>query len=134
MATTAGYPRLTSYGIIVRAIVLACSARTARAEDGPSIVKDSVIVTASHISGSEDAPKEKQLQWKPGISFSINGPIPDGSQEFVLFSYPGHKDFAKFDCKPGEVLEGRPVKFEECLAPDKFTTDYTGPVDFAIHL
>jgi hypothetical protein len=93
--------------------------------------KDSVKVLAAQISGSEDAPKEKQLQWKPGISFNVNGPIADGSQLYLVFSYPGHKDFAKFNCK---TSEGEAFKVEECLASDKMTTDYTGPVDFAIHL
>jgi len=103
-------------------------------EEGPSIAKDSVRVQAAHISGSEDAPKEKQLQWKPAIWFNVNGPVADGSQLTVEFSYPGRKDFSKLTCKADQTPAGETLKIEECLGSDKFTTGYVGPVDFSIHL
>jgi hypothetical protein len=64
----------------------------------------------------------------------VNGPIAGGSQLWVAFGYPGKKEWAKFDCKTSEVPEGESLQVDECFAPDKFTTDYVGPVDFSIHL
>src|SRR5207237_7624137 len=48
---------------------------SAAQESQPTIAKDSVQVFTANISGSLDAPKDKQLKWKPGISFRVNGPI-----------------------------------------------------------
>lgn len=129
MRRTARFSRIVLCGLVALAF-----GGTALGEDGPSIAKDSVVVQAAHISGSEDAPKEKQLQWKPEIAFNVNGPIADGSQVWVEFSYPGHKEFSKFNCQTNAVPAGEMLKVEECLGPDKFTTDYVGPVDFSIHL
>src|SRR5262245_23191333 len=111
MALTARYPRLAWFVVIVFGVAM--RGNITKGEEGPSIAKDSVQVLAAHISGSEDAPKEKQLQWKPGMSFKVNGPIADGSQLYLVFSYPGHKDFAKFDCKTSETQEGQTFKVEE---------------------
>ena len=105
------------------------------AEDGqPTIAKDSVQVLTANISGSQDAPKDKQLQWKPGISFRVNGPLASGSQLWVEFGYPGQKDWAKYDCKTRETPAGESLEVSECLASDRMTTPYVGPVDFSIHL
>src|SRR6266487_1041433 len=73
------------------------------AQNEPTIAKDSVKVFTADISGSRDAPKDKQLQWKPGISFRVNGPISGGSQLWVEFGYPGRKEWAKFDCQTREI-------------------------------
>src|SRR5260370_39979733 len=54
---------------------------SAAQEGQPTIAKDSVQVFTANISGSLDAPKDKQLQWKPGISFRVNGPIASGRPE-----------------------------------------------------
>jgi len=119
---------------LLAALAMTLSSAMALADDKPTIQKDSVKVIASHISGSEDAPKDSSLRWKPGISFIVNGPIADGSQLWVTFSYPGHDNFSKFDCETSAVADGKTLAVEETLGPDKFTADYTGPVDFAIHL
>lgn len=100
----------------------------------PSIAKDSVQVFTANISGSMDAPKDKQLQWKPGISFRVNGPIAGGSQLWVEFSYPAHPGWAKFECRTRETPAGESLQIDECLARDNMTTPYVGPVDFSIHL
>jgi len=111
------------------------SAGNSAAQEGqPTIAKDSVQVFTANISGSLDAPKDKQLQWKPGISFRVNGPIASGSQLSVEFGYPGRKDWAKFDCNTGEIAQGKWWQVSECTATDKMTTPYVGPVDFSIHL
>jgi hypothetical protein len=107
---------------------------TAGAEDQPTIAKDSVRVFTANISGSLDAPKDISLQWKPGISFRVNGPIASGSQLWVEFGYPGRKNWAKFDCKTGEIAQGQWWQVSDCTATDKMTTPYVGPVDFSIHL
>ncbi len=103
-------------------------------EGQPMIAKDSIQVFTANISGSLDAPKDKQLQWKPGISFRVNSPITSGSQLWVEFGYPGRPNWAKFDCKTGEVAQGQSWQVDECLAPDRMTTPYVGRVDFSIHL
>src|SRR5438309_740680 len=106
----------------------------ARADEGASIAKDSVQVFTANISGSEDAPKDKSLQWKPGISFRVNGPIADGSQLWVEFGYPGRANWAKYDCRTRETPAGESLAVSEYLASDKMTSPYVGPVDFSIHL
>ena len=126
--------RLRSLGLLSAVLAMILAPPATMADDEPTIDKDSVVVIAAHISGSTDAPKDKQLQWKPGISFRVNGPIAGGSQLFVQFGYPGRKDWAKFDCKTGEISQGRWWQVEECLASDKLTTPYVGPVDVSIHL
>ena len=108
--------------------------KSAAQESQPTIAKDSVQVFTANISGSQDAPKDKQLQWKPGISFRVNGPIASGSQLSVEFGYPGRKDWAKYDCRTRETPAGESLEVSECLASDKMTTPYVGPVDFSIHL
>ncbi len=110
------------------------AARPARAQDQPTVQKDSVQVLTANISGSRDAPKDIQLQWKPSISFRVNGPIAGGSQLWVQFGYPGRPNWAKFECDAREVDQGQSLEVDECFAPDKMTTPYVGPVDFSIHL
>ena len=111
------------------------SAGNSAAQEGqPTIAKDSVQVFTANISGSLDAPKDKQLQWKPGISFRVNGPIASGSQLWVEFGYPGRANWAKYDCRTRETPAGESLEVSECLASDKMTTPYVGPVDFSIHL
>lgn len=111
------------------------SAGNSAAQEGqPTIAKDSVQVFTANISGSLDAPKDKQLQWKPGISFRVNGPIASGSQLWVEFGYPGRMNLAKFDCNTREIAQGKWWQVSECTATDKMTTPYVGPVDFSIHL
>ena len=133
MTETARNMKRLSCGILACAVLVVAWGQAARGEEGPSIAKDSVRVQAAHISGSEDAPKEKQMQWKPEIWFNVNGPVADGSQLTVEFSYPGHKEFSKFSCKASETPAGEVLKIDECFGPDKFTTDYVGPVDFSIN-
>jgi hypothetical protein len=110
------------------------SGGNAAGEGQPTIAKDSVQVFTANISGSMDAPKDKQLQWKPGISFRVNGPIASGSQLSVEFGYPGHPGWAKYECRTRETPAGESLEVSECLASDKMTTPYVGPVDFSIHL
>ena len=124
--------RSVLFGFLPAIAAILLPARFSRADDAPVIAKDSIVVMAAHISGSEDAPKDKSVQWKPGISFKVKGPIPDGARLFVTFGYPGHPDWSKIDCKPEE--DGEMMKVDEALGSDKFTTDYVGLVDFAIRL
>jgi hypothetical protein len=126
--------RVPWLGLVAAVAVMSLVEACALADEGPSIAKDSVQVVTANISGSEDAPKDKSQQWKPGISFRVNGPIADGSQLWVQFGYPGRTDWVKFDCQTHEVAAGESLQVEEAVGPDKFTTDYVGPVDFSIHL
>src|SRR5258706_4542505 len=91
------------------------------ADDAPTIDKDSLVVITAEISGSRDAPKDKQLQWKPGISFRVNGPIAGGSQLWVQFGYPGRKDWAKFDSSTSETPAGESWHIKEGVTSDKLT-------------
>ena len=102
-------------------------------EDQPTIAKDSVQVFTANIGGSLDA-KDTTLQWKPGISFRVNGPIASGSQLSVEFGYPGRNNWAKFDCDTRDIAQGRWLQVSKCTATDKMSTAYVGPVDFSIHL
>jgi hypothetical protein len=64
----------------------------------------------------------------------VNGPIASGSQLWVEFGYPARKDWAKYDCRTRETPAGESLQVSECLASDRMTTPYVGPVDFSIHL
>jgi hypothetical protein len=134
MKTNRTYSPNLLFVLMATLSLVVAAAKPVRADDEPTIDKDSVEVIAAHISGSLDAPKDKQLQWKPGISFRVNGPIAGGSQLWVQFGYPGRKDWAKYDCSTRETPAVKSLHISECLASDKLTTPYVGLVDFSIHL
>lgn len=105
-------------------------AGAARADEGPTVAKDSVVVTAEEHNGSTDL-KKGTYGWRPFIKFHVNGPVASGSQLSVEFGYPGKKTWLKLDCPTQEVEAGQSFD-SECNGSDKDITPYAGPVDFAI--
>jgi len=107
--------------------------KAALAEDQPTIIKDSVQITASTINqfhGSYDT-----WSWVPNLAFRVNGPIASGSQLYAEFSLPTGP-WVKFDCKTGEIAADHWWN-TECggrdIPEDKGVT-YTGSVSFAIKI
>jgi hypothetical protein len=108
---------------------------TARAQDQPTIQKDSVQVTAFTLSSYKK--DFKVFSWVPRLQLRVNGPVASGSQIYAEFNLPGGTSW-KFDCKTEERGAGHVLKIEECggrdaLGEDKGTT-YTGPVNFTIKM
>jgi len=109
------------------------AATAAAGQDGPSVAKDSIQLTAftnNSYRGNYD-----NWSWVPKIQFRVNGPIVSGSQLYVEYTIPGGAP-VKFDCATEETGSDRWWK-TECggrdIPEDKSTT-YTGPFQFAIKL
>jgi hypothetical protein len=107
---------------------------TTAAQDQPTIIKDTVQVTAFTVNsykGSYD-----YWSWLPKMAFRVNGPIESGGQLYVEFSQPGTGTWLKFDCATEPIQKGRWWK-TECGGRDageaKAST-YTGTVTFAIKI
>ena len=112
------------------------SATNSLAQDQPTIVKDSVQVSAfTHSSYKGDF---KTWSWVPKTQFRVNGPIPSGSQLYVEFNVPGLGPWVKYDCGTQETQKGRWWQPDECGGPNGIPEDkgitYTGPVNFAIKM
>src|SRR5438105_12908395 len=121
---------LTSLALFV---VLFSTART-KAQDQPTIQKDSVQVTAFTLSSYKK--DFKVFSWVPRLNLRVNGPIASGSQIYAEFTASGAA--WKFDCKTEEIGAGRWWQVEDCggrdaLGEDKGTT-FTGPVNFTIKM
>lgn len=103
------------------------------APDQPTIVKDSIQVTAFTFSvykGNYDV-----WSWVPKVEYVVNGPIPSGSQLYAEFTLPTGA-WVKFDCKtnitqPGDWMKtscgGRDI-------PEAKSSTYIGPVNFTIRM
>lgn len=106
---------------------------TARAQDQPTIAKDSVQVTAFTFNvykGNYDV-----WSWVPKMQFRVNGPIASGSQFYVQFSLPTGP-WVKFDCDTNSIEKGYWWK-TECggrQIPEAQSSTYTGPVTFTIKM
>jgi hypothetical protein len=109
--------------------------RVARAQDEPTIAKDSVQVTAWTVSSYKK--NFGTWSWVPALKFRVNGPIASGSQLYAEFGYPGAPSWVKFDCPTGEAQPGHWWR-TECGGRDVEesgkSTLYTGPVKFAIKM
>ncbi len=107
---------------------------SATGQDGPTIAKDSVQVTAYTLNVYRK--NYDVWSWLPRIEFRVNGPIPSGSQLYAEFSMPTGGSWVKFDCATEETERGRWWK-TSCggrdIPEDKGST-YTGTVNFAIKL
>ena len=106
----------------------------ARAQDEPTIAKDSVQVTAwTH---NEYKKNEKIYSWVPKIDFRVNGPIASGSQLYVEFKLPTGP-WVAFDCKTGPIGPGYWWEVKECGGreiPAAKGVIHTGLVSFSIGL
>src|SRR5260370_39153449 len=85
------------------AVVVLLSAVTAKAQDQPTIAKDSVQVTAFTLSSYKK--DFKVFSWVPKLNLRVNGPIASGSQIYAEFTAPGSGPW-KFDCKTEETGAG----------------------------
>lgn len=117
-------------------LLLGALALPAQAQDQPTIVKDSVVVTAfTH----EDGPSNRVgdlPSWTPEIKFRVNEPIPSGSRLWVEFSYPGKKNWLTGDCAFGTSFGG--TSSFACPGERHFerekSTRFLGMTDFVIHI
>ena len=122
---------LTSLALLV---ILFSTSKT-KAQDQPTIAKDSVQVNAFTLSSYKK--DFKVFSWVPTLKLRINGPIASGSQLYAEFTVPGGTTW-KFDCPTQETEKGRWWQSDQCggrdaLGEDKGIT-YTGPVNFTIKM
>jgi hypothetical protein len=126
-------------------LLLAAAAGRARADEQPSIAKDSVRVTATPVSAAfKNGKRVEGSSWLPAIEFRINGPIPSESHFSVEFQLPGGKPWVTYDCPDvnmevkagfwwktacGALLVDRPASVRE----DKATA-VTGTIPFTIRV
>ncbi len=96
------------------------------ADDVPTIVKNSVRVTANYNSKDPGG-------WVPQIAYWVNGPIASGSQLSVEFSLPTKPKWVAFDCHTGEIKKGEWWKVSCGIGYDE-SVSYAGPVGFTIRL
>jgi hypothetical protein len=110
------------------------STNSAANQDQPTIMKDTVQVTAftyNVYKGNYD-----NWSWVPIIKYRVNGPIPSGGQLYVEFSLPTGA-WVKFDCRTEETAAGRWWQVEcggRDGVPEAQSSTYTGPVSFNIKL
>ena len=132
VSTVALWP---SIAIITAALIILLSTSPARAQDQPTIQKDSVQVTAFTLSSYKK--DFKVFSWVPKLNMRVNGPIASGSQLYAEFTAPGATPW-KFDCRTQEIVAGRWLKVEDCGGRDALGEDrgitYTGPVSFTIKM
>lgn len=113
---------------------MAAAPLPARAQDEPTIAKDSVQVTAWSIP--EYRKNDKLWSWVPKIEFRVNGPIASGSQLYVEFKLPTGA-WLSFDCKTGQTQKGYWWEVKDCggvALPREKGVTYTGMVSFSIGL
>ena len=126
--------RLTCAFIIAFVFVaLPALSGSATTQDGPTIAKDSIQITAFTFNvykGNYD-----QWSWAPRMQFRVNGPIASGSQLYVEFSTPTGP-WVKFDCNTDTIEKGYWWK-TECGGrdiPEDKGSLYTGPMNFTIKM
>ena len=126
--------RLTCAFIVALVFVaLPALSGSATTQDGPTIAKDSIQITAFTFNvykGNYD-----QWSWVPRMQFRVNGPIASGSQLYVEFSTPTGP-WVKFDCNTDAIEKGYWWK-TECggrQIPEAQGSLYTGPVTFTIKM
>jgi hypothetical protein len=132
--------KLTSVFIALSLVVIGLflsAGGSAASQDQPTIVKDSLQVTA--FTNNFYHKNYDIWSWVPKMEFRVNGPIASGSQIYVEFTQPGTAGaWVKFDCPTEETQAGSYMK-TECGARDipgneEKSNTYTGPVSFAIKL
>jgi hypothetical protein len=120
------------FSCLVLPAMIAAFANAARADDEPTIAKDSIRITfETGRTGAYEKPG-----WVPAIEYRVNGPIASGSTLSVEFTLPGKSPWVSFDCRTGETEKGRWWKAQcggESVSNDKAVV-YTGPVGFTIRL
>ena len=114
-------------------VSLPSSVQMSTLQDGPTIAKDSIQVTAFTVNSFKG--NYDNWSWLPQMKFRVNGPLESGSQLYVEFRTPAGS-WLKFDCETGTIQKGFWWK-TECggrdIGEDK-GIQYTGPVDFTIKM
>jgi hypothetical protein len=120
--------------LLVLLALLGAAGQTARAQDEPAIVKDSIQFTA--YTNNSYQKNWDVWSWVPRMAFHVNGPVASGDQFYVEVTLPGRGLWVKFDCSTDETPQGRWMG-TECGGsdiPEEKSVTYTGPVSFAIRL
>ena len=116
-------------------VVVILFSSLAKAQDQPTIQKDSVYVSAFTLSSYKG--DFKTWSWVPKTQFRVNGPIPSGSHLYVEFTVPGVGPWVKYDCETREAQKGF-WSGTECggrdAVPEAKGITYTGPVSFSIKM
>ncbi len=117
-------------------LLLSAASPSARAQDEPTIVKDSVQVKTNAYADGPTGRVGQLPSWTPRITFRVNEPIPSGSRIWVEFSYPGKKGWLTGDCSSGSEFSGSTPW--NCPAENDFgkekSTRFLGMMDFVIHI
>ncbi len=127
-------------GILIPVIALwvsvalgAVHSHGARAEDAPTIAKDSIRITftTGRVIGAYEKPG-----WVPAIAFRVNGPIASGSTLSVEFGLPDKSNWVTFDCPTEETAADASLDVEggADAVSNKKAVEYTGALNFAIKL
>ena len=132
-ALTKNTVRIGTLALLFSLIFLTSPVNSASVDDQPTVVKDTVQVTAFTFNvykGNYDF-----WSWVPVIKYRVNGPIPSGGQLFVEFTLPTGP-WVSFDCQTEETQAGRwwQVDCGGRDIPEAKSSTYTGPVNFAIKL
>ena len=111
------------------------ASQPASAQDGPTIIKDSIAVQAYPLSSYR---KNFDIwSWVPMIDFEVHGPIASGDQLFVEFTRPGGGPWAKVDCETHEIAADYTMR-TSCggrdKIPDEKAINTPGILGFAIKL
>lgn len=85
-------------------IAIAFTTSFVRAQDQPTIQKDSVQATAFTVNSYKG--KFDTWSWLPKLNFTVNGPIQSGSRLYAEFSSPTGTPWVKFDCATEETRPG----------------------------
>lgn len=116
--------------------LLGAGSEEARAQEGPTIVKDSIrarAYTHSSYRGNFDT-----WSWVPLVEFEVNGPVASGDQFFAEFSLAGRPGvWAKVNCDTQETAEGYRME-TSCGGrddiPEEKGVNTVGTYTFAIRL
>lgn len=128
--------RLSAIAFLVSLVLLTSpnsSASSAHLDDQPTIMKDTVQVTAFTIN--EYKKNYDFWSWVPVTQFRVNGPIPSGGQLYVEFALPTGP-WVSYDCATQETQPGYwwGVDCGGRNIPEEKASTYTGPVTFTIKL
>jgi hypothetical protein len=116
--------------------LLSAGSGEARAQEGPTIAKDSIRARAyTHNSYRGNF---EIWSWVPLVEFEVNGPVASGDQLFAEFSLAGRPGvWAKVNCDTEETAQGHRMK-TSCGGrddiPEEKGVNAVGTYTFAIRL
>ena len=115
--------------------LLGAAGLPALAEEGPTIIKDSIEAQAYTLTSYRT--NFDIWSWVPMIEFEVKGPIASGDQLFVEFTRPGGGLWAKVDCETQETAADRTMR-TSCGGRDQIPEEKAiitpGILGFAIKL